>query len=74
MVIVQAAGRRLGTIRGTAGTIPGITIRGGTGTIRSITAHGIMAGVIPTITLHGIRPVITAVISPIVPPRHQDVV
>ena len=57
---MPVAGRRRGTIRGTAGTIPGITIHGGTGTIRSTIPLG-MAGAIRTIIPHGIRPVTTVI-------------
>ena len=60
MAIAQDVGRRRGSTRGIAGTIPGTTIPGGTGTIRSTIPHGIV-GVIPTITTHGIRPATTAI-------------
>ena len=75
MAIAQDVGRRRGSTRGIAGTIPGTPIPGGTGTIRSTILLG-MAGVIRTIIPHGIRPVTITmvVISPLVPPRHQDVV
>ena len=59
---MPVAGRRRGTILGTAGTIPGITIHGGIGTIRSTIPLG-MAGAIRTIIPHGIRPVTTVTIA-----------
>ena len=63
---MQAAGRRRGITRGTAGTIPSITIPGGIGTIRSTIPRGIMVGIIRTIILHGIRPAIIAIVPRLV--------